>query len=156
MFDLGRAAALLWALYVVLRTRRPIETTIVLLACYVFALEIASGFAIRHQGAMEPIQGALLVLMGPSSLPRGRLPALPLADIVVRWPALAHAATAALLALPFATIFHRTGRLRPESDESRRLSRAAVALMLVATLECLAMASRILPYVMSRDLDHFD
>ena len=141
-----------WALFVVFRTRRRLEAAIAVSASYLFGLEIASGFTIRSQGPQEPIIAILLVLIGPSGVPRGDLRGLPLGALVVRWPPVAHLLAAIVLAAPFLLLSRRTGRLRPESVEARRLDRAALALMLVAYFECLEAGAWFLPYFMSRDI----
>ena len=119
---------------------------VLVVAAYVFALTIASGFAIRANGPMAPMMGLLLIFMGPSTLPRGALPPLlPLGTLVVRWPALADAASCVALLFLARRIVARVEHLPQFAESSHRISRAALAIVLVAVFAGLAASIRLLP-----------
>ena len=78
MFDAARALALVWALVRAAHARSWLSMALLVTVAYAFALSIASGITIREDGPMSPIMAILLAIIGPSALPRGRLPPLPL------------------------------------------------------------------------------
>jgi hypothetical protein len=151
MLDLGRVAALVWTLFAIGRTRRWPEAGVLAFAAYLLGLEITAGITIRSQGAQEPILAILLVLLGPSGMPPGPIPELPLAWLV-RLPATAHALASAALAVPFVTLARRAARLMPESSEAAALDRAALAFLLAATLEGLEAGALSVPRLLSSEL----
>ncbi len=79
MLDIGRAVALGWALLVAVRARAGLAGLAVLAVTYLYALEVASGITVRDHGPFAPMVVMLLIFIGPSGMPRGPLPALPLA-----------------------------------------------------------------------------
>ncbi len=148
MFDLGRALAILWVVLVILRTRTWRAVPPLGLAAYLFALAVASGITIRNEGPQEPMMSLLLILIGPTAMPRGHLPALPLAAFVVRWPLLANVFSGALLAIPAWRLMARSNALPAASDEADRLGRAALALSIVVGFEGLSAGTRAVPYLL--------
>jgi hypothetical protein len=145
VFDLGRLIALAWALFVTARARAVGPALAVVAVGYVVGLELWSGFTIRSQGPLEPAMSMLLVFLGPSALPRGPLPAWPLAHAAVAWPIATDAVVAALLVVPHRALARRSAPLRPESEEARRIDRAALAVVLLVVTQGLYAAARGLP-----------
>jgi hypothetical protein len=145
MFDVARLIALTWALVVVLRARARLEAISLAVVGYFFALALVSGFTIRREGPLDPMFGLLLALIGPTSIPRGALPSLPGARLVVAHPAVVNVlACAALVALAW-RLASRAYRLPAASLETSRLDRLGRALVLVAAFEGISAATRILP-----------
>ena len=118
------------------------------IVAYLFALEVASGITIRAEGPQEPIVIMLLAIIGPTAMPRGHLPPLPLASFVVRWPALVNGAAAAALILPARRLISRIDDLPQFSPETRRLGQVALALFLVAVFEGLGAGTRVIPVML--------
>jgi hypothetical protein len=148
MFDAGHVLVFAWAFVRVVRARLWGEAAVLAVAAYVFALTIASGFAIRANGPMAPMMGLLLIFMGPSTLPRGALPPLPFAALVVRWPAMLDAAICVALLFVARRVVARVERLPQFAESSHRISRAALAIVLVAVFAGLAASIRLLPDVL--------
>ncbi len=148
MFDVARLLALAWALVAVIRGRAQLEAFSIVLVGYFFALAVVSGFTIRSEGPLDPMFALLLALIGPTSIPRGALPALPGARLVVAYPAFVNIlACAALVALAW-RLSARAYRLPAASLETNRLDRLARVLVLVAAFEGISAATRVLPYML--------
>jgi hypothetical protein len=150
VFDAGRILAFAWALALVLRARVWLGVVALASAAYLFGLSVASGFTVRADGPMSPLVAVLLALMGPSAIPRGALPSLPFADAVVHWPALVDIATGAALFLVARRLNARAERLPPFAETTQRLSRAALALVLVAVFQALSGSMRLIPVLLER------
>ncbi len=148
MFDLARAVAIAWTLVVVFRARAWIDLGVVLAVAYFFALEVTSGFTVRSEGAQEPMMALVLALIGPSAIPRGALPALPCASLVVQWPAMVNIVTCVVLLVRDRSLTARVEELPQSSDETRTLDRVMRALVLVAAFEGIAAGVRVLPHVL--------
>jgi hypothetical protein len=148
MFDVGRVLAIGWALLVACRARAWLEAVILGVVAYLFALEVVSGITIRAEGPQEPIVVMLLAIIGPTAMPRGHLPPLPLASFVVHWPALVNVVAAAALILPARRLISRIDDLPHFSPETGRLGRVALALFLVAVFEALSAGTRAIPVML--------
>jgi hypothetical protein len=152
VFDVVRAAALVWAIVAATRVRARWEWPLLALVGYVFALELVSGFTIRAEGPLVPMLALLLIFLGPSSMPRGALPAVPLAAAVVHWPVVVGAASAGALALASRLVTARA-RAQPEhSDLYPRTHALALALTLLAALDGILVVARVLPWIVGGDL----
>jgi hypothetical protein len=152
VFDVARLLALAYALALAGRRRAWLELGVLGFAAYVLGLEIASGFTVRNEGPQEPMMALVLALIGPSAIPRGRLPAVPLALAVVARPALVDAVVAGALAVSAKRLGDRARRIPAAfSDEVMRLDRLATAMVLVAVFEGIAVGVRVLPDVLLRD-----
>lgn len=145
MFDAGRLLAFAWAFVHVLRARAWPGVAALALAAYAFGLGVTSGLTVRAEGPMPPILAVLLALIGPTSLPRGALPSVPLAALVLRAPAVADLALGGALLFVARRINARVDQLPQFSEATRQLSRAGLAIVLVAVLEGVAAAIRLLP-----------
>ncbi|HEY2513736.1 MAG TPA: hypothetical protein VGI39_22870 [Polyangiaceae bacterium] len=145
MFDAGRLLALLWAIFRVARARAPLDGAVLAFAAYTFALEVWSGFTIRGQGAMDPILAVALALLGPTALPRGPLPALPLANLVLRLPAVVNVGEIAALFLVARRRRAHVETLSPFDPATQLQGRAALAVMLVAVFDGLSAVLRLIP-----------
>jgi hypothetical protein len=152
VFDVVRAAALVWAIVAATRVRARWEWALLALVGYVFALELVSGFTIRGQGPLVPMLALLLAFLGPSSMPRGALPAIPLAGAVVHWPALVGAASASALALASSIVTRRARACPEHSDLHPRTHALALALTLLAALDAILVVARLLPWMVGADL----
>jgi hypothetical protein len=151
MFDLARVAAVLWALAAIGRARAWSYVPILAALAYLLALEIASGVTVRDQGPLNPLISLVLVFVGPSGMPRGPLPPLPLAAAVVDSPLLVSIATALVLAL-FSWRAHRAASPLPEFSETvARADRVELAFVLLAVLEVMSVFSRLLPRLLDVD-----
>jgi hypothetical protein len=146
MVDLGRCAALAWALFAAVYARSWRDAGLLVLAAYVFALEIASGFAIRSEGPQMPMVALLLVFVGPTGMPRGHLPTLPLAGLVVHWPSIVHTSTAVVFALGSRHATVRASRLPEYSTDLLRMTRVALAFTLCLTFESALAVIRVLAW----------
>jgi hypothetical protein len=145
MFDAGRTLAFAWALFCVLRVRAWLAVAALALAAYVFALAIASGFTVRADGPMSPVMAPLLAILGPTSLPRGALPPWPLAAVVVHAPVAGDLAMGVALLAVARRMIARAYHLPQFSERTHQISRAALAIVLVAVFEGLSAATRALP-----------
>jgi hypothetical protein len=142
MFDVGRAFAMLWGGLVVVRTRTWVAALPLGLTAYLFALGVASGITVRTEGAQEPMMAMLLVIVGPTSMPRGRLPRLPLASLATNWPLLANFVGVAVLVLAARRLAAREAALPAFSSQNARLGRVVLALWMVAGFEGLSAGTR--------------
>ena len=86
MFDILRILGMVWTGYASIKARSGLSFIVLGLAAYVLGLEVASGITVRNEGPMVPVFALLLVFLGPSGMPRGHLPALPLASAIIRLP----------------------------------------------------------------------
>jgi hypothetical protein len=148
MFDVARLIALVWAVVVVARARARVEGLALVVALYFFALAVASGVTIRNEGPLEPMIALLLALVGPTSMPRGRLPSLPGANLVVSWPAIVNAVACVSLVALARRLGARIDELPESSLETKRLDRLGRALVLVAAFEGIAAGTRLLPWML--------
>jgi hypothetical protein len=148
MFDLGRALAIGWLVLVIVRTRTWRAALPLALAAYLFALGIASGITIRSEGPQEPMMSLLLILIGPTAMPRGHLPALPLVTLAVRWPVVADVVAGAALIIPAWRFMVRSDALPATSEEGDKLGRIALALSIVAGFDGLSAGTRAVPYLL--------
>jgi hypothetical protein len=144
----GRALSIVWSAWLVWRARAWLATVPLCLTAYLFALAVVSGFTIRSEGPQEPLMALVLALLGPSAIPRGRLPSVPLAFIVVNWPLAANALAAAALLLPIRRLITRIDGLPQFSPETHRLGRVVVSLSLLATFEGISAGTRALPLLL--------
>jgi hypothetical protein len=147
VFDLGRALALLWALSAAWRARGWREAILLAACSYVFALEVASGIAVRDEGPLMPVLSLVLVFLGPSGMPRGHLPAWPLGDVVRHWPATVNAAVGAVVGY---VCWRRHARSRASNEyaaDYRSSTRLELALLLIAVFEGVYAVARALPSV---------
>lgn len=145
MLDVARAVGLVWAAFMAWRARGWREGLVLAAFAYVFALEVASGFTVRDEGPLMPLVALVIVFLGPSAMPRGHLPALPLAWAVVRWPATLSAARAGLLALASSRTTARARALPEHADGTPRVHRLAVALFFLVVLDVMSAVARVLP-----------
>jgi hypothetical protein len=148
MFDLARVLAVGWALYASYRARASLQLGALLLVTYVFGLELASGFTIRSEGPQEPIVAMLPALIGPTAMPRGHLPAWPLASLVVHWPTLVDLAAVPTLLYPVRSLRLRIDELPQFSLETQRLARVILALTLVAVFQAISAGTRAFPVLL--------
>jgi hypothetical protein len=119
---------------------------------YVLGLEIASGFTVRREGPQQPMMALVLALVGPSAIPRGRLPGVPLAQAVVTRPGLVDMAAGAALVVAAKRLGDRARQIPAAfSDEVMRLDRLATAMVLLAVFEGIAVGVRLLPAALLRD-----
>jgi hypothetical protein len=149
MFDLLRALAVLWGTFVVVRARAWVALLPLVAAGWLFALAVASGIALRHEGPQELMTAILLAIIGPTAVPRGRLlPSIPLASFVTSWPLLANV-LAALALISVARWFgRRLDRAPQASEEATRLEHTVLALWLVAGSEGLSAGTRAVLYAL--------
>jgi hypothetical protein len=145
MFDAGRTLVFLWALAHVLRARSWLAAIPLAVTGYLFALAVASGVALRDEGPMSPVMAIVLGLMGPSAMPRGHLPPLPLASAVIGVPAIVNVVLCAVLVATARRMIDRAQHLPQFSEATRGVGRAATAIILVAVFEGLAASLRLLP-----------
>jgi len=145
VFDVGRALAMIWASLVILRARVWDAILPIALAAYLFALAVTSGINVRHEGPQEPMAVLLLVIGGPTAIPRGRPPGLPLASLVVGSPLLADLIVIGTLLLVTWRLASRSQGLPAFSPENERLHRVVLALLMVAGVEGLSLATRAVP-----------
>jgi len=127
----------------------------VALAGYLFGLAVASGINVRLEGPQEPITVLLLVIGGPTAIPRGRLPPLPLASLVVGSPLLVDLIPIITLLLVTWRLASRSRRLPAFSPENERISRVVLALWVVAGIEGLSLATRAVPRLFDRGAPFF-
>jgi hypothetical protein len=152
VFDIGRLCALVWALTAALRARRPIEVCALACVAYWLGLELTSGFTVRSDGPMMPMVALLLVILGPSAMPRGRLPSLPMAGLAVhRAAAVDGLACVLLLALAWSTS-RRAGRLPELAPGRARILGVASSVTLLAVFEGIFALARLLPNLLGDDL----
>jgi hypothetical protein len=85
-------------------------------------------------------------------MPRGPLPALPIAAIVVSWPAVVTAVSAATFALASNRATARARAMPEHADATARLHRFAMSLAFLAVLEATSTVARILPVLVGGDL----
>ena len=90
----------------------------------------------------------LLILIGPTAMPRGHLPGLPLVWLVAHWPLVANLLAGAVVAIPARRFMQLSDGLPPASDEADRLGRVALALSIVAGFEGLSAGTRAIPYLL--------
>jgi len=133
---------------VVVRTRAWLEAVVLGVVAYFFALAVASGFTVRSDGPMQPMMALLLALIGPTSLPRGALPPLTGARLVVAWPAVVNIVASGALAARAWRLGARVYELPAASPETSRLARLGRALVLIAAFEGISAATRVLPYML--------
>jgi hypothetical protein len=145
VLDVARAVGLVWAVAAAWRARGWREGLVLAAFAYVFALEVASGFTVRDEGPLMPLMAVILVFLGPSAMPRGHLPALPLAWAVVGWPTVLSAARAGLLALASSRTTARARALPEHADATPRVHGLAVALFFLAVLDVMSAVARALP-----------
>jgi hypothetical protein len=148
MFDAARILALVWALAVVVRARAWIEAAVLLVLAYFFTLAVASGFTVRSEGPLEPMIALILALIGPTAMPRGALPPLPGAWLVVTWPAAVDVALCVALVARERSLAARVDTLPESSLETARLDRLGRALVLVAALEGMSAGLHVLPHML--------
>jgi hypothetical protein len=151
VLDVGRAAVFAWAFLVAYRARAWREAAWLALLAYVFLLELASGFTFQRQGTVVPAAVNLVVLLGPSGMPRGDLPPLPLASLVVQWPALTNGLAAIALAIRRRRLAARISGMQTspsENENAYRLGRVASALAILALFEGLCALTRQLPQML--------
>jgi hypothetical protein len=148
MFDVARVIALLWALVVVVRARAWIEGAALGVLTYAFALSVASGVTIRNEGALQPMIALMLALIGPTAMPRGPLPPLPGAWLVVTWPAAVSVALCLVLVVRERALAARVDQLPESSAETARLDRLGRVLVLLAALEGVSAGLHALPRVL--------
>jgi hypothetical protein len=148
LFDVARAIAIVWALVVVFRARARVDAIVILAVAYLFALEVASGFTVRREGVQEPMMALVLALVGPSAIPRGALPGLLGASLVVRWPATVNVAACAVLIARDRILSARIDTLPAFSNETRNLDRVGRVLVLIAAFEGIGAGTRALPFVL--------
>lgn len=149
MFDVGRILVFAWALFRAGRGRVWGAAVAVAASAYFFAVAVASGFAVRNEGPMNPMYGLLLVFLGPASLPRGDVHALPLGSLVRAAPVAIDALSSAALLSVAGALTGRVRRLPEFSDATVRIAQAANALVLAAVFEGLAAAIRLLPELLA-------
>ena len=145
MFDAGRLLALVWAIFRVARARARVDGAVLALAAYTFALEVWSGFTIRDEGAMDPILAVALGLLGPTALPRGPIPPLPLAGLVLHFPAALNVVEIVALLVVSQRRRAYVGTLSPFDPATLLQGRAALAVMLLAVFDGLSAVLRIIP-----------
>jgi len=153
MLDCGRVVIFAWALFRVARAREWAGEAAVAIAAYLFALSVVSGFTIRATGSMNPLFGLSLVFLGPSSLPRGPLPPLPLADVVIAAPVATNAIVSLALLVLARRWNARIAGLPHFADATYCLARASLALVLVAVFEGFAAVLRVMPELLNRQLE---
>jgi hypothetical protein len=153
VFDVARALSLAWALYACLRGRAWVEAGAVVFCAYFLGLEVASGFTVRGAGPMEPMVAMILVFLGPAAMPRGPLPALPLAGAALHAPAAVDATLGALLgALSWRLTRHAAALPMRDEHLFVHARRASLSLSLAAVALGFATALRGLPALLGGDL----
>jgi hypothetical protein len=147
VLDVVRAAVLAWALLVACRARAWQQAWLLGLVFYVFALEVAGAFTFERQAALTPSTVNLVILLGPSGMPRGDLPPLPFAGLVVQWPAFTNAIVALLVTSHRRRLVARIGQLGQPAEGARALAlrRVSSALAAVAFVEGLCALTGQLP-----------
>ena len=145
MFDAGRVLVLLWALACALRARSRLAVGMLAICAYMFGLSVASGITVREDGPLNPMMAVLLAVVGPSALPRGRLPAFPLASIALERPAIVNVVLCAALVIAARRLIGAAQHLPQFEAHTRSVGRAATALVLVAVFEGLAASLRLVP-----------
>jgi hypothetical protein len=150
MFDVARALVILWAAFAVVRTRVWLASLPLALTAYLFAVAVVGGFTIRSEGALEPMWSMLLVIVGPSALPRGRIPPVPFGSLIASWPLCASLVAITALLVVARGIGVRESAAAASSPENERLGRIVLALWLVAGFEGLNVATRALPLFLDR------
>jgi hypothetical protein len=148
MFDLLRALALLWSTVTVVRARAWVATVPLAFAAWLYALAVASGITIRREGPQEAMTAIMLAIIGPTTMPRGRLPPLPLASFVTGWPLLASLAGTTGLVVAARWFGGRLEATPAASDCGPQLERIVMALWLVAGTEGLSMGTRAVLYAL--------
>jgi hypothetical protein len=152
MFDVGRIVALAWALRTALRSRAWLPVAVLALAGYVFALELWSGFTVREQGPLVPMLALLLVFLGPSAMPRGPLPAVPLAGLVVAWPGVARLLACAAFAAVAARVLAGARSMPAHSEQLARAHAVFRSLLLCAVIDAMSLVEHVLPVLLGGDL----
>ena len=131
MLDSLNACALLWAWVRCVRARARVETLLVLVASYVLGLELASGLVTLRGGTLDPMFLGSILSVVLSGLPRGALPAWPLAAEVVGRPWIVDLTLSVALLGPFVALSKRTRDLPDEGVVAQRITRAALALVVL-------------------------
>jgi hypothetical protein len=152
VFDLARAVAVVWAVARTLRARAWGDAAVLAIAAYVFALAVWSGFVGSPDPRLAFSLAIELGLVGPSALPRGPLPAVPLAAVVMGWPATLDLISAAAVLGVSQRRLALVQHLSPFSRESDQLRRAAVSAVLVGVLTTIAGLLRVLLWVAEREV----
>jgi hypothetical protein len=157
MFDVARALALGWALFRSLQVRRPggrLATLLVIAAAYPLILAVAGGVAASAgaSGPLDAAYAALFFVLGPSFLPRGPLPAaVPLARVVLEWPAVVDLGIAVAMGVVSRRLADHAADLPlGRQDEALRWSRLSLALVLIFVFQLLATMLRVAPALLTR------
>jgi hypothetical protein len=153
MLDVGLAVALVWAFAAALRVRAWREGGLVALLAYVLALEVCSGITVRGQGPLLLHYAMLLVFLGPSAMPRGPLPAVPLAATVIAWPLLVRVASCLAAAASARLVLGRANVLPGHSEALVRTQRLFRALLLLAVLHGMVVVELAWPVVLGWEGD---
>lgn len=152
MFDIVRIIAMVWAGYASIKARSGLALMALGLAAYVLGLEVASGITVRNEGPMVPVFALLLVFLGPSGMPRGHLPALPLASAIVRLPTLVHGAAALGWFGLAGVILRRRATVAEHSSQYDETGRLLGATILLAVFETFYVFARVLPALAGGEL----
>lgn len=151
MFDVGRAVILGWVLVRAWRARNAVSLMCVAVVAYLFALAVVSGITIRSEGPQEPFVALVLALVGPSAMPRGSLPDVPLAAFLVKHPAVVNVLAATGTGAVVQRLTGRLDSLPATSESAARLDRLRLSLVLLMTSEGICAATRLLPHVLEHD-----
>ena len=157
MVDLARLLALAIATWRCLRERGPLPRAaalVLLVALYIFALEVTAGITVREAGPMSPAGAMILLFVGPSGMPRGALPAwLPLGQLYLHHPFAPELLVLALL-WSLARRFERRAVDLPISRQSEALSldRVHLSLVLYVVICAIEMSTSLVPHLLGADL----
>jgi len=92
-----------------------------------------------------PVFALLLIFLGPSGMPRGPLPAVPLAGAVQASPATVNAVVGALVGYFFWRRHRRSLESNEYAADFRSSTRLQLALLLIAVFEGIYAVARALP-----------
>ena len=157
MLDLARLVVFFFVAWRCLRCRTSVSgpgLAVLMLALYLFAVEVTSGITVREAGPMVPVAAMILVFIGPSGLPRGALPSwLPFGGMHVRHSVLPEVAVIAALAV-VSLVAHRRAAALPVSKEAQALDleRLHLGFALCAVLASFQLSARVVPLALGIDL----
>ena len=148
MFDLARILALVWALLRSLQVPSRWTALLVVAAAYPLAVQMEGGLHAADTGTLDPAYGFLLLAIGPSFLPPGAplapLSRLPLARLVLRWPALGDLVVALAMGIVSRRLADHAADLPiARQAEALRWSRLSLACVLIQVLALLAALARV-------------
>ncbi len=135
MVDFLRAVAIVIAIVASIRARSAIGCACACALAYIVAADLASLVASSDRAPPGVHAGFAAVFLGPSGFPGRAQGVLPMSGVIGAHPFVIRVLTAIAAAYTFAVAHRRSSRLRPESEEARRVDAMARPFLGVALLD---------------------